>query len=76
MIYTTEEFKLEEPKDVRSLIKSWLADVCDSGALPFEGGGIVVQMLNVWLKSYEMEKMNEVEKRLLELEGRLDPQGR
>lgn len=67
----TKRLKLNDPKDVRNLIKSWLKDVSDTGDLPFERGvgGVVVQMLNCWLKSYELETLSDVEKRLTALEN-------
>jgi hypothetical protein len=70
VIIITKRLKLKEPADVRNLIKKWLADVVERGDLPFENrvGGVVVQMLQVWLKSYEMEKLVDVEKRLDALE--------
>ncbi len=60
--------ELEEPKDVRALIKAWIAEICDTGKLPFEGGGTVVQLLNVWLRSYEIEKVSDLEERVKALE--------
>jgi len=62
--------KLKDPSDVRNLIKRWLADVIETGNLPFEKGvgGVVVQMLQTWLKAYETEKVEDIEKRLSELE--------
>ncbi len=69
MIIISKRLKLNEPGDVRNLIRSWLRDVADTGKLPFEkDGGTIVQMLNVWLKSYEMEKIEAIEARLVELE--------
>lgn len=69
MIIISKRLKLNEPGDVRNLIKSWLRDVAETGKLPFEkDGGTIVQMLNVWLKSYEMEKIEAIEARLVELE--------
>ena len=61
---------MNNPSDVRNLIKAWLRDVAETGELPFKGntGGVVVQMLNVWLKSYEMDKLGEIEARLTALE--------
>lgn len=61
---------MKEPADIRNLIKKWLSEVIESGNLPFEKGtgGVVVQMLQVWLKSYEMEKLEDVEKRITALE--------
>ena len=70
MIIITKRLKLNNPGDVRNLIKAWLRDVAETGELPFKGntGGVVVQMLNVWLKSYELDKMAEIEARLKALE--------
>lgn len=70
MIIITKRLKLKDPSDVRALIKRWLADVVETGNLPFEKsiGGVTVQLLQVWLKSYELEKLEDVEKRLSELE--------
>ena len=62
---------MNAPVDVRNLIKSWLRDVAETGELPFKSntGGVVVQMLNVWLKAYEVEKIEDIEKRLEALEA-------
>ena len=69
MIIITKRLKLNDPADVRNLIKSWLKDVAETGKLPFEkDGGVIVQMLNVWLKAFEVEKIADIEKRLEELE--------
>jgi hypothetical protein len=70
----TKRLKLKDPSDVRNLIKSWLSDVIATGDLPFEKGigGVVVQMLQVWLKSYEIEKLEDVEKRIKALEAERD----
>ena len=70
MIIISKRLKLNDPADVRNLIKSWLKDVAETGKLPFEkDGGVIVQMLNVWLKSYEMERLEDIEKRLTALES-------
>jgi hypothetical protein len=69
VIIISKRLKLNDPADVRNLIKSWLKDVAETGKLPFEkDGGVIVQMLNVWLKSYELDKISDIEKRLEELE--------
>lgn len=70
MIIITKRLKLNEPVDIRNLIKSWLKTVIETGNLPFEKsiGGVTVQMLQVWLKSYELEKLADVEKRIDALE--------
>jgi len=66
----TKKLKLKEPSDVRNLIKRWLAEVAETGKLPFEGntGGVTVQLLNCWLKAYEVEKIEDIDKRLTALE--------
>ena len=68
---TIPGLKLKEPADVRALIRDWLRTVIETGTLPFDKaiGGITVQMLQVWLKSYEIEKIADVEKRLEALEA-------
>lgn len=70
MIIITKRLKLKDPSDVRNLIKNWIRDVAETGELPFKGnaGGITVQLLNCWLKAYEVEKIEDIEKRLQELE--------
>ena len=62
---------MNAPVDVRNLIKSWLRDVSETGALPFENGGVVVQLLNTWLKSWELDKISDIETRLTELEHKV-----
>jgi len=71
VIIITKRLKLNDPGDVRNLIKNWLRVVAETGELPFKGntGGVVVQMLNVWLKAYEVEKIEDIEKRLEALEA-------
>ena len=62
---------MNSPGDVRNLIKSWLRDVAETGTLPFENGGVVVQLLNTWLKSWELDEISDIEKRLTELERKV-----
>jgi len=70
VIIITKRLKLKDPVDVQNLIKSWLRVVAETGKLPFEkDGGTIVQMLNVWLKSYEMNKLDDIERRLGALES-------
>jgi hypothetical protein len=66
----TDEIPFDEPKDVRALIKEWIMDACANGQLPFKkDGGIIVQLLNTWLRSYEAEKQSELEERIEALEN-------
>lgn len=76
MSIITKRLKLKDPADVRNLIKDWLRTVIETGTLPFDRtiGGITVQMLQVWLKSYELEKIADIEKRIETLEA--DKEGR
>jgi len=60
--------RLNEPKDIRRLIRDWIREVSETGQLPFQNGGVIVQLLNTWLKSYELEKIPELETRIKELE--------
>jgi len=62
---------LNSPGDVRNLIKSWLRGVSETGTLPFENGGVVVQLLNTWLKSWELDEISDIEQRLTELEHKV-----
>ncbi len=62
---------LDGPKDLRELIRSWIAEACERKRLPFErDGGTIVQLLNVWLRTYETEKLEDIEKRLAALESK------
>jgi len=60
--------RLNEPKDIRRLIRDWIREVSETGQLPFQNGGVIVQLMNTWLKSYELEKIPELETRIKELE--------
>lgn len=60
---------LKDSKDIRELIRQWLQEACELKRLPFEkDGGTIVQLLNVWLRSYETDKLEDIEKRLAALE--------
>lgn len=62
---------LNDPKDIRELIRQWLQEACELKRLPFEkDGGTIVQLLNVWLRSYETDKLEDIEKRLEKLESK------
>ena len=53
------------------IIRTWLQEAYELKRLPFEkDGGTIVQLLNVWLRSYETDKMEDIEKRLEKLEGK------
>jgi hypothetical protein len=60
--------QLEEPNDIRQLIREWISEACEKKRLPFDQGGTIVQLLNVWLRSYEIEKISNLEERIEALE--------
>jgi hypothetical protein len=68
----TKKDMLKTPADVRHQISEWIAFACANGRLPFENGqgGVIIQALNAWQKSYENEKLAEIERRLDELDGK------
>lgn len=62
---------LNEPKDIRELIRQWIEEACKMKKLPFErDGGTIVQLLNLWLRSYEVEKTSDLEARVKALEAK------
>ncbi|MCJ7444938.1 MAG: hypothetical protein MUO26_10480 [Methanotrichaceae archaeon] len=62
--------ELKSPKDVRKLVCRWITEACENKKLPFErDGGTIVQLLNVWLRTFETEKVEELTKRVEKLEG-------
>lgn len=62
--------QLQNPSDIRELIRTWIAEACELKRLPFErDGGTIVQLLNVWLRSFELEKMSDLEERIKALEA-------
>ncbi len=62
--------QMENPKDVCNLIRQWIQSINDKGELPFSNAGTVVQLLNVFLRAYELNQETEMNKRLSDLEKR------
>ena len=62
------KIKLNSPEDLRELIRGWIQEVTNDGKLPFENGGVIVQMLQVWLRSYELQNLKDLQDRVAALE--------
>ena len=62
------KIKLSSPEDLRELIRGWIQEVTNDGKLPFESGGVIVQMLQVWLRSYELQNWKDLQDRVAALE--------
>jgi len=61
--------KLTGVDDVKELIRLVLEEICNDGK-SVEMSGRVCNLLQVWLKSHEMGKIEDLEKRLTALEER------
>ncbi len=63
--------KLENPKDAQEYIRRLLRNLKEKGPdAEIEYLGRISQILSVWLKSYEMNKLDDIEKRLNVLESK------
>jgi hypothetical protein len=63
--------KLENPKDAQEYIRRLLRNLKEKGPdAEIEYMGRISQILSVWLKSYELNKLSDIEKRLEELENK------
>jgi hypothetical protein len=61
--------KLETLDDAKAIITEVLTEI-RSQNMAVEMSGRICNLLQVWLKSHEMSKMEEIEKRLTALEAR------
>ena len=59
--------KLETPEDARDLICDVLSEIKD-GETMAEHAGKICNLLQVWLKCYQIEQISDIEKRLDALE--------
>jgi hypothetical protein len=67
--------KLENPKDAQEYIRRLLRNLKERGPdAEIEYLGRISQILSVWLKSYEINKLEDIEKRIEALEA--DKEGR
>ncbi len=61
--------KLQDPADAQEYIRRLLRNLKERGPdAEIEYLGRISQILSVWLKSYELNKLEDIEKRLEELE--------
>jgi hypothetical protein len=58
---------IKGPKDIRRLMQRVLNSILRSGQ-EVEYAGKICNLSNTWLKSYELDKISEIEKRVEELE--------
>ncbi len=58
---------LKEPKDIRRVIQKVISKVFEEGA-ELEYASRLAPLMNCWMKSWEMEKIKEIEARLTALE--------
>jgi hypothetical protein len=63
--------KLRSPEDVRRAIQRVSNKIFKEGS-EVENAGRLAQLYNVFLKAYEIEKLENVERRLSALEGAKD----
>jgi len=62
--------KLENPKDAQEYIRRLLRNLKERGPdAEIEYLGRISQILSVWLKSYEINKLEDIEKRIEALEA-------
>ena len=59
---------LKTPADVRRIANRVLSDIFRDGS-QIENAGKINQLLLTWLKAWELEKMSDLEKRLVALEA-------
>lgn len=69
----TRGISLKSPKDLQRITGRVICDIVNSGQ-QVEHSGKIFQLGSIWLKSYEICKLEDIEKRLSELEK--DKEGR
>lgn len=67
--------KLDNPRDVCILIKKYIDEINGDGELPIKNPGSIAQLLNIFLRAWELENNKEIEKRLEKIEKRLQEKG-
>ena len=63
----TRGVTLREPKDVRRVCQRITSKAFQEG-LELEYSGRIAQLMGIWLKAFELEKLSDLEKRLTKLE--------
>ena len=67
----TRGVTLKEPKDVRRVCQRITSKAFQDG-LELEYSGRIAQLMGVWLKAFELEKLEDIERRLSALEEAKD----
>jgi len=63
----TRGVRLREPEDVRRVCQRITSKAFQEG-LELDYSGRIAQLLGIWLKAYELEKLSDIERRLSILE--------
>lgn len=63
----TRGVTLRQPEDVRRVCQRITSRAFQEGA-ELEFSGRIAQLMGVWLKAFELEKLSELERRISELE--------
>lgn len=64
--------QLNTPADLREYTRRLLRNLKDQGAVAeIDALSKIAQILNVWLKSWELDKISDIEKRLTDLEHKI-----
>ncbi len=66
---------LENPRDVCKLIKGYIEEINSDGELPIKNPGSIAQLLNIFLRAWELNNNTEMEKRLEKVEKQLQEKG-
>lgn len=63
----TPRIRLKEPEDARRLVRRVLAEIFAQD-VEVENAGKIANLITVWLKAFESEKLSDLEKRIAEIE--------
>ena len=63
----TRGITLREPKDVRRVVQRITSKAFQEGT-ELEYAGRISQLMNCWIKAFELERLADIEKRLVVLE--------
>jgi hypothetical protein len=61
--------KLESLEDVKILIVDILQEIKDNNMM-YESSGKIVQLLQCWLKAYQIDELEQIKKRISKLEAK------
>jgi len=64
----TRGVSIKSPADVRRIARRVISDIFQENS-QIENAGKVNQLLMTWLKGWELEKVSDLEERIMKLEG-------